>query len=74
MSTAGLRALQDIAERRTAETTWRLHELSWLIDGGVWPVTACTRVGWTVDAALRAARRHDPSLVTVLSPYARRAA
>ncbi|MFE5777115.1 hypothetical protein [Brachybacterium sp. NPDC056505] len=36
----------------------RIEELEWLLDGGVWPPTACARVGWTVETARTMANRY----------------
>lgn len=34
----------------------RLDELQWLLGRGVWPPTACARLGWSIGAAEKAAR------------------
>lgn len=64
-----------ITRARTTDTLDRLSDLEWLIDGGVWPPSAAERVGWTVDAAEQAARRHGYSRVArVLRAHIREAA
>lgn len=53
----------EIAETRSkntrAEAEYRLGELAWLIDGGVYPPEAARRCDWTVAAAEKCARRYD---------------
>lgn len=58
-----VQARQSAQRDRTRE---RLDDLAWLIDGGVWPPTACARVGWTLTAAEKAARDRAPHLGVVL--------
>lgn len=52
-----------------ARTSDRLEDLEWLLEGGVWPPTACARVGWTVDAARQAATRHGRTVAAVLQGH-----
>lgn len=47
------------SENARAEATYRLDELTWLLDGGVWPPEAARRCGWTVAGAEKAARKQD---------------
>lgn len=37
----------------------RLDELLFLLEGGEWPPRACERLGWSISAAVKAARRYD---------------
>lgn len=50
-------------QTQTARSDERLAELVHLLDGGVWPPSACARLGWTVDAAVAAARRRGSARV-----------
>ncbi len=64
-----MRTTEQTINARTVEALHRLDELEWLIDGGVWPPTACARVGWSVDAARQAATRHGRTVAAVLQGH-----
>lgn len=65
-------ALAKALETRKENTRDRLAELAWLVDGGVWPPTACARLDWSLSAALKSAYRYGrPDLAAVLEPHKR---
>lgn len=54
---ARIEQLRKGQQTQTARSDERLAELVHLLDGGVWPPSACARLGWTVSSAMTAARR-----------------
>lgn len=64
-------AMQAVTEAATiakrSRTHARIEDLSWLLSFGEWPPRAVERVGWTMQAAEIACRRHGrEDIATIL--------